>query len=221
MNTSSFKSNVNVAACKMENDMRRICGLEETTPGGGGLLLTPEIQQRLERCKAVLASSGRPGTDPALVQQCKDLIQQYEPAYLTPSLQPEIDACNIIFAKDPYLHDAQGNVITDADGSSMEDPQLKEQKKYCTEFFQKNNLQIPGEGGTEEPTPGPVGLSFATHSIDGWDDLLNFFKASGVILLGTSMHPSMLMSAEIILGASLLYGLRNKIKNFFNLNHIQ
>jgi hypothetical protein len=65
-------------------------------------------------------------------------------------------------------------------------------------------------------TPKPAGASsagsFATHSIDNFSDLLNFCKGAGVILLGSSLKPALIIPSTIIVSLSFLYAIRNKFR---------
>lgn len=65
-----------------------------------------------------------------------------------------------------------------------------------------------------DPGTGPNNGSFATHSIDNIWDLLNFCKASAVILLGSSLHTSLIIPANIIVFASFIYATRKSIFKF-------
>ena len=61
--------------------------------------------------------------------------------------------------------------------------------------------------------------SFATHTIDNVHDLLNFIKASVIILMGASLNPAMIIPANIIVAASFVYAFRNQIKKLtFKIN---
>jgi len=74
-------------------------------------------------------------------------------------------------------------------------------------------IPVEPEGPGVDPTP-PSSGSFATHSIDNIWDLLNFIKASAVILLGSSTHPNTFLAANIIMGAAFLYATRKSIFKF-------
>ena len=70
---------------------------------------------------------------------------------------------------------------------------------------------IPDDGVDPGTNPNPSAGSFATHSIDNFHDLLNFVKASGVILLGASLNPSTVIPANIIVVVGFIYAIRKKI----------
>lgn len=59
--------------------------------------------------------------------------------------------------------------------------------------------------------PDPKSGSFATHSIESLSDLMNFFKAAGVMLLGSSLNPQLIIPTQILISAAFIYALRKKI----------
>jgi hypothetical protein len=64
------------------------------------------------------------------------------------------------------------------------------------------------------PIPQPGAGSFATQSIDNVTDLLNFCKGAAVVLLGSSINPASIIPANIIVGISFVYAVRNHILKF-------
>lgn len=84
-------------------------------------------------------------------------------------------------------------------------------------------MGIVTEGQTDPPVPDntpipdppsaglPAAGSFATHSIDTWHDAGNFVKAAGVMMLGASLHPALILPTVIIVGISFLYAIRKKL----------
>ena len=78
-------------------------------------------------------------------------------------------------------------------------------------------LNLPGPGNGIPLPPGgipatqPAAGSFYTKSIDTVNDAINFFKSAGVIMLGASLHPSLIIPTATIITASFFYAIKNKI----------
>ena len=124
MNTDSFKTGANTAACQVENELRSICGM-------GAI----------------------------------------DPIHFNPTTPPAPPA-------------APGPAYTTLPANTIYEPSLS--------------------------PPQPSAGSFHTKSIDTVNDAINFFKAAGVIMLGASLHPSLIIPTGTIITASFFYAIRNK-----------
>jgi len=206
MNTSSFKSNVNHAACSMENNMRSICGLQAESN-------LPEIQPA-GITVTLPSQGGRPGatyhpTTPEEMAAVREL------------LLAQIKKCQEWVASGPGM-DEQGNPTTPFQGEIDSCQIFLSQFGPGTEGA--NAFGIPAEqpgGPGTDPGQTPSAGSFHTHSIDSFMDLLNFLKGSALFLLAAAVDPKMIVPTNIFLCMSLAYALRNKVKKFFTLNYIK
>lgn len=166
MDTSSFKPQINKAACDLENDMRAICGIGATRTA----TLT-EVRQPTDK-----------------------------PAPLTPD---ELILLNNLLA-------------TKGRGSMSRDQENALAQLNARYVANGGTYPIPGLPPNVEPAPIPLPApsagSFATNSIDNFQDFMNFMKAACVIGFGASLNPVLAMPTQIILGASLIYALRFQIQ---------
>jgi len=152
MNTNSFQSEVNKTACKVEDEMRSICGTE--TIG--------DFNACVAKCY-VLHPFNKDKRD-ACISACSAAYAPLPPPPPPPPPPP----------------------APTQPGGEMQ--------------------PVPGASSTY--VPHATAGSFATQSIDTWLDAGNFFKAAGIMMLGASLHPALIIPTAIILCVSFLYSIR-------------
>lgn len=105
--------------------------------------------------------------------------------------------------------------IQDGKVSMLDNPDVEKGNVEMPENAEIAKIKQPNE--TDANADKPAAASFATGTIDNVNDLINFIKAGGVVLLGLSFYPKLLIIGNVLLIFALCYGVRKKIKNVFNL----